>query len=242
MVRFLGEGAIFSPEAEDDARMRFFGNRTGFFVEVGANDPVELSQTRTLEMAGWQGILVEPLPQQADRLRAQRSARVFEYACCSPANAGKTASLFVAGIYSSLKSDLPTPGVEPTATILVETRALDQILIEAGAPAPIDFVSIDVEGLELDVLDGFSLEKWQPKLLVVEDRAIDFALHRYISKRGYRLIKRFALNNWYVPAESPAKVSLLGKLQFFRKYYLGMPLRRWKRRFAYSRRRISLGA
>jgi FkbM family methyltransferase len=243
VARFLTsivQRAIFSAKFEDEARIKFFPNSTGFFVEVGANDPVKLSQTYTLELAGWAGILIEPLPEMARRLRSQRSARVFEYACCSPAQAGKTATLFVAGIYSSLKPELPTPAVKPTTTISVETRELDQVLNEAGAPAPIDFISIDVEGLELDVLDGFSLEKWKPKLLVVEDRAIDFMLHQYISKRGYRWIKRFGINNWYVPAESFAEISWLGKLQYLNKFYLGLPLRRFRRRIALSRRRMPL--
>jgi FkbM family methyltransferase len=225
----LLERAIFPPEAEDAARLAFFGASPGFFVEVGANEPIVLSQTHTLELAGWSGILIEPLPIQAALLRSQRTAQVFEFACSSPDVAGRAVPFFVAGIYSSLKAELPTVGIQSTETISVETRELDQILIEAKAPVPIDFLSIDVEGAEIDVLKGFSFEKWKPRLLVVEDRAIDFALHRYIQKKGYRWVKRFALNNWYVPRDSPVKVSPIGRLQFFRKYYLGLHLRRYRR-------------
>jgi hypothetical protein len=60
----------------------FFGSRKGYFVEVGANEPRERSQTYHLEQAGWTGVLVEPQPALAALLRAQRSAKVFAVARC----------------------------------------------------------------------------------------------------------------------------------------------------------------
>jgi FkbM family methyltransferase len=222
----LFEPAIFRPEHEDEKRLEFFGDDIGYFVEVGAHDPIGLSQTYVLEQRGWNGILVEPLPDYAQRLRSARKARVFECACAAPAEAGKTLPFYVASGLSSLRAELPTIGVKPNAVIEVKVRTLDDILTEAGAPAPLDLVSIDVEGLEIDVLEGFDLARWRPRLLILEDRAIDFTLHRYVRANGYRWIKRFALNNWYVPEESPATVSAFGRLQYIRKFYLGMPLRR----------------
>src|SRR5262249_49005282 len=53
----------------------FFGNIKGYFVEVGANDPRERSQTWLLEQAGWTGVLVEPQPDLAAELRASRKPR-----------------------------------------------------------------------------------------------------------------------------------------------------------------------
>ena len=58
----------------------FFGDIKGFFVEVGANDPRERSQTWHLEQAGWTGILIEPQPDLARELRAKRVAKVFAVA------------------------------------------------------------------------------------------------------------------------------------------------------------------
>ena len=75
----------------------FFGDIKGYFVEVGANEPRERSQTWFLEQAGWTGVLVEPQPDLAVQLRAKRKARVFEVACSSPENAGRNLSFHVAG-------------------------------------------------------------------------------------------------------------------------------------------------
>ena len=52
---------------------------------------------------------------------------------------------------------------------LVPTRTLDSILEEAEAPAPIDLLSIDVEGHETEVLRGFDFGRWQPLLILIED-------------------------------------------------------------------------
>ena len=138
----------------------------GFFVEVGANEPRHGSQTWQFEQAGWNGVLVEPQPELAERLRAARRARIVAAACSSPANAGGKMTLFLSGPHSSLKRDLVVTGVVPHGTIEVPARTLDDILVEAGAPTPIDFVSIDVEGHEVDVLSGFDLARWRPRLIL----------------------------------------------------------------------------
>ena len=93
--------AIFPPDPEPRLKEEFFGGaRNGFFVDVGANEPEFGSQTWHLERLGWDGILIEPQPQLADRLRQARRARVYAVACSSPANSGKTMMLNVAGLHS----------------------------------------------------------------------------------------------------------------------------------------------
>ena len=54
--------AIFPDTAENALKEEFFGARTGYFVDVGANDPKDMSQTWHLERLGWRGVLVEPQP------------------------------------------------------------------------------------------------------------------------------------------------------------------------------------
>ena len=77
--------AIFPPEQETELVRQFFAARgKGYFVEVGANDPKTESQSWHLEQEGWTGILVEPLPNLAARLRDMRTAKVYEVACSSP--------------------------------------------------------------------------------------------------------------------------------------------------------------
>src|SRR5262245_45735500 len=79
----------------------FFGEIKGYFVEVGANEPRERSQTWLLEQCGWSGVLVEPQPNLAAELRRGRKAKVFQVACSSPENTGRELPLHVAGPLSS---------------------------------------------------------------------------------------------------------------------------------------------
>src|SRR5262249_46658886 len=155
---------------------------SGFFVEVGANEPHNGSQSWQFEQAGWNGVLVEPQPDLAENLRQVRRARVFAAACSGPANAGRTMTFHVSGPHSSLNGELAVPGVVAHSTIKVAVRTLDDILHEAAAPSPIDFVSIDVEGHEVEVLRGFDLHHWRPRLILIEDHVTNLGTHRSLTQ------------------------------------------------------------
>src|SRR5262245_60128437 len=99
----LFERAIF-PQGETQIVGEFLKATRGFFVDVGANDPRDGSQTWHLEQRGWSGVLIEPQPDLAQRLRQERRAKVYDVACSTPANAGKSMPLHLAGIQSSLNA------------------------------------------------------------------------------------------------------------------------------------------
>jgi FkbM family methyltransferase len=216
---------VFPWQVEDRLKAEFFGpQRNGFFVEVGANAPQLGSQSWQFEQAGWTGLLVEPQPDLAERLRQGRRAHVVAAACSSPANAGRTMTLHVLGPHSSLNRELAVTGVVAESEIDVPIRTLDDILQEIGAPSPIDFVSIDVEGHEVEVLSGFDLERWRPRLLLLEDHVTTLAAHRFVTRAGYRLIRRTGPNGWYVPRAQAPRIGL-GWWPLARKYYFALPIR-----------------
>lgn len=228
-----------TPDQEHALVREFFGGETsGYFVEVGAHHPTEGSQTWHLEQSGWTGVLVEPQPELAAFLVASRKARVFANACSSPANAGQSLPLHVDGPRSVLDRDRDrmSPGARAAYVIVVPARTLDSILEEAEAPAPIDMLSIDVEGHETEVLRGFDFSRWQPLLILVEDHVNNLQVHRYLKRNGYRLIRRLGQNGWYVPAGEAVTVSSSQRWEILRKYYLALPFRmarnawRWVRR------------
>jgi FkbM family methyltransferase len=229
---------VFPWQAENELKADFFGAaRAGFFVEVGANQPQEGSQSWQFEQAGWNGVLVEPQPDLAERLRRTRRAHVIAAACSSPANAGTTMTLHVLGPHSSLRPELAVTGVVAEAEIEVPVRTLDDILEQAGAPSPIDFVSIDVEGHEVEVLSGFDLARWRPRLVLIEDHVTSLATHRTLTRAGYRLIRRTGLNGWYVPQAQAPRVGL-GWWQIARKYYFALPIRKLRDRKRRLRDRV----
>ena len=203
----------------------FRGSGSGFFVEVGANRPQQRSQSWHLEQLGWTGVLVEPQPDLARELRSLRAAKVFAVACSSPQNAGRRMQLHVAGPLSALDRHRMAPGAAPDRVIEVPVRTLDDILIEAGAPVEFELLSIDVEGHELEVLDGFDFARWRPRLVLLEDHVADLAKHRFLARADYRLIRRFENNGWYVPLRAAAAVAVADRWEIVRKYYLALPFR-----------------
>jgi FkbM family methyltransferase len=203
----------------------FFGNFKGYFVEVGANDPHEGSQTWLLEQSGWTGVLIEPQPDLAAELRSRRKAKVFAVACSSPENADRELPLHVAGPLSSLDRRRMAPGAAPERVIKVPVRTLDSILTEAATPTNFDFLSIDVEGHEIEVLRGFDIARWRPRLVLLEDHVADLSKHRYLTSIGYRIIRRYENNGWYVPCESPFIRQWADRWEILRKYYLALPFR-----------------
>lgn len=215
--------------------MQFFASKAeGFFVEVGANDPKGGSQTWNLERAGWRGILVEPNPRHIPDLeKTRKRSTVVETACTSPEKVGSL-TLYIPSSdgMASTERHIDDQGLCYETQVTVSGKTLDAVLEEAQAPSPIDFVSIDVEGTELDVLRGFTLSQWKPKLILLEDKLRNLTKHNYLKKQGYKLVKRTSINNWYVPSEFNFNLTNTSEqLNLFRKVYLGLPfrmLRQWR--------------
>ena len=222
--------ARVNPESEEKELVwKFFGQkRDGVFVEVGANDPVAGSQTWLLEQNGWRGVLVEPQASLCEKLRAARPrSRVFQVACSRPGSEGE-ADLILTEYdgNATLKPQRDSHGINYVGTERVRITTLDSVLQAAGV-SHIDFASLDVEGHEIEVMRGFSFENYRPSLILIEDGVRDLSKHRFLKRRGYKLVKRTTLNNWYVPKENPFKMSSWReRMELVRKMYLGLPFRK----------------
>ncbi len=189
-------------------RMFFDDAPSGFFVEVGANEPKSTSMTWHLEETGWTGILVEPIPElYAALCRERPRSHVFKIACGAPESRGTADFVVTPDLsQSTLKRDAIADPSQAARIERVQVRTLDDLLDEAGRPT-LDFVSIDVEGAQLDVLRGFSIDRYRPRLLLIEDHLTDFQTHRHLKRHGYRLCKRTGLNNWYIPQGTPFRLT-----------------------------------
>lgn len=144
----------YSQAGQDEWVMQMLGHpQTGFFVEVGAYDGIQTSNTYALEQAGWKGVCIEANPDVFELLRQNRASTNIHAAATDG-----TGSVWFAG-------DRIVGEGEGTK---VRGGALDDLLWEVRAPRTIDYLSIDIEGGELDVLSNFDFDEFYIRLMTVE--------------------------------------------------------------------------
>jgi FkbM family methyltransferase len=212
---------FYAQSGEDRLLAERFGKlETGYFVEIGAFNGVTNSNTYHFEQLGWQGVLVEANPVLADQCRAARpGSTVFACAAVAP-NSSPTVSFEIAEGDPALSSLAITadmlrrvPGRRVTR-VTVPARPLDAILDESGLPR-IDFVTVDVEGHEYEVLQGFTLARWRPQVVILERNTHfpEYRILRHMHRNGYVLERTTGVNDWYVPsASTDAGPAYLGRL------------------------------
>ena len=166
--------------------------RNGYFVEFGAANGIDLSNTYLLaERYGWRGALAEAHPMFVSQLRVNRSHDYISDRAVWSAS-GETLDFAMTRVpVLSVLINVNPPRLDRRKAlrhtkIKVETISLNDLLTEAGAPADIDFVSVDVEGGELQVMEKFDFGKWRVKLFTIElNRAAD-EIDALMTANGYQ--------------------------------------------------------
>ena len=182
----------------------------GFFIEVGAFDGYHYSVTHALEAMGWNGLLIEALPGPYEKCRERRThSRVVNAALGRRGASGTVNFVSVQDQYGGMlsyaeaKSDhaKSVEGKFKMSTIEAKLTSMDELLKDHNGP--IDVAVIDVEGAEVDVLDGFNLEKYRPRLLVIEDNTggKNPALGNYMGTKPYVFAGWLAVNRLYIRAD-----------------------------------------
>ena len=205
LYEFFGSGRYSRPALDDIERKleKYLPYRDGFFIEAGANDGFAKSNTYYFEkMQGWKGILVEPIPELGEKCARERpNSVVFNCALVSRNYTGHSVTMLYSNLMSLVEGarksdaadlDHARLGMELQADVnqvykvTVPARTLTSILDEVGAPE-IDLFSLDVEGYELQVLEGLDLARYRPKYMLIET---DFRgeVEAYLSVRGYEAI------------------------------------------------------
>lgn len=220
-------GTYQSQNGEDRWLDAYFGGRrNGFYVEVGAYDGVIYSNSYHFEQIGWSGVLVEPDPVNCGLCKRNRSrARIFDCAAVAPDQVGEIVFHQVAGgeVYSTTNPSgfhqkwITERGLT-SREVLVQARTLNSILEEV-APDRVDFVTIDVEGGELDVLRGFDIRRWRPRVVLVETiaKVRAPAIRDYFVANGYAYHRSIDVNDVYLPVtRGKAAVRLIDGLRYLR--------------------------
>lgn len=209
----IGKSKYYALNELDRKIERYIDFDNGYFVELGANDGVSQSNTLYFEKSrAWTGILIEPTPHNYLLCKKNRSASTKNY--CNTCVSSEYKEKFVEILYSNLmsvslglQSDVADPiahaksgqrFLAPTEDVFsfgALARTLGDILKESSAPSIIDLLSLDVEGSEIEVLNGINHSKWRFKYILVECRNVT-KLSAYLEQHQYQLVDQFSSHDY----------------------------------------------
>jgi FkbM family methyltransferase len=198
----------YSQNFEDIILWRALKNiDNGFYIDIGANDPIEDSVSLLFYEHGWRGIHVEPTMQFSDKLRKFRpDEQVMQIALSNRTSSVTFYELPETGL-STLSSDIAREH-EKKGFQLVETNVSQQTFDDAfrdiSADTDIHWLKIDVEGAEQMVLEGWVNSPLKPWILVIEStlpltQQENFENWEYmVLEKGYQFVYFDGLNRFYL--------------------------------------------
>jgi len=192
-----GFDKLYSQEGQDYIVFtNFFRDKTdGVFCDIGGNHPSKYNNTRYFEENGWSGYVFEPLPYMKELWEKERKAKLYPYALSD--SEGQVTFTVVKDklgsedMFSFVKETGELNRDYVMEDILVQTRTLNNVFSEEGV-SHIDYMSIDVEGHELNVLKGIDFSKLNIEVLTIENNPSCCQVY------GDENIRQIMLNNGYV--------------------------------------------
>lgn len=210
----------YGGNAEDVVLVRAFADRPGgFFVDVGAGNPVQGSLTKNLvDRLGWRGVNIEPLPERFESLRAARPGDVtldvaigerpglvsfFRIVPGPGKTGGDGLSTLERGVLA-----LHLANGWRCEELRVDVTRLETVLSEYARPG-FDLLKVDVEGAEASVLASADLAVWRPRAIVIEatvpltSRPSHHEWEPGVLAAGYELALFDGLNRFYARDDEP---------------------------------------
>lgn len=201
----------FSQEGEDCILARIFeGKQKGFYVDVGAHHPQRFSNTYRFYLKGWQGINIDAMPGSMELFKQLRPKDINLEAAISDSAQVLTYYMFNEPALNSFSADIAASRVASTRRQLlgkrsIKTQTLAEVLDCHLPPGQkIDFLSIDVEGLDYQILLSNDWQKYRPQVVLVEELKTSLAALESGSKiaflmqqNGYELIAKTFNTSFY---------------------------------------------
>jgi len=210
----------YSQLGQDLEVLRFYNNKKdGYFIEIGASDGINFSNTYLLEQKyNWKGICVEPIPKNFNLLCKNRPNSV----CCDNAvynESGAHVIFDIANNYDLLSGisaniDCHKNAVDSNKTqIVVKTITFNDLLEKYQAPTFIEYLSLDTEGSELEILKSVDLTKYTFGLIDVEHNFVEprrSQIRDLLTSNGYVYVKE----NKYDDCYRHRTLALYGSVQY----------------------------
>ncbi len=199
-----------SQHHQDEFVVNYYKSKQrGVFVDIGAHDGISLSNTYVLEKElNWKGICVEPMEHEYKKLIECRDAICYNCAIYDHNGVEKFTMLEHDGypdMLSGISKDISivhmghilSEGGRMGAKrkiIEVPTRILNEILEENNI-FEIDFLSIDVEGAELKILQSIDFDKFKIKLIIYENGENDQPIREFMRSKDFSFIRRLGIDD-----------------------------------------------
>lgn len=208
MFRFV-KGS-YSQSQEDLVVDELLGHRRhGFYVDVGANDPKRFNNTKRLYKRGWRGVNIEPNSIMYGKLVKDRRGDVNLNIAIGPYSSRMNMYKYFPNLFTLSEEEAQIyrrKGYKFMGTEEVEVRRLDEVLSQYSDDRELDFMSIDAEGFEMEVLESNNWDKFRPSVICIESVRIDTIkpsesdkqCHEFLEKIGYRKIRDIGANSIYM--------------------------------------------
>ena len=184
----------------------FFDNQaSGFYVDIGAHEGVEFSNTLFFEQLGWKGVCFEPDPRSFKKLKQNRSCIALNYAVGSENKIEKFIQhpcSYVSGLDRTYQDahrkcwNVPKGNAEKYF-IDVQVVNLNEKMDELGVQH-IDFLSIDTEGAEKDIIMSIDFDRLYIYVIVLENKYNDESIRSYLEEKGFKYINRLHRDEVFV--------------------------------------------
>jgi FkbM family methyltransferase len=178
---------------------------TGFYVDIGANDPTNLNNTKRFSDRGWKGINIEPNPVLFKKLGEQRPGDINLNIGIGPSTQESPFYMVSADTLSSFNEADAERNCRIFNERIIEIMNIHMqplaVVFETYCTGKdIDFMSVDVEGFELEVLQTNDWGRYRPYLIVIEINNNTNEILSYLKKNDYALIFRNHTNGIFVDA------------------------------------------
>ena len=198
----------FSKNSLDLKLLQYLDKRNGTYVEIGAIDGIQQSNTKYFEVfKGWRGLLIEPATENFELLKKNRHRNnyFFNVACVPFEYQKPDIELIYSDLMTTpinLETDLESLQIHIDQSIRylkkgtvhsfkAEARTMQSLLVETDLPHIIDLLSLDVEGSEISVLKGINHSNYRFAFILVECRNIKI-MREYLETKDYEYYEQLS--------------------------------------------------